>query len=574
MIQEPKTSAASAPVQAPGSSSAPDLRPLRVFAYTVETQAALYRVVVRVFAEAKARYRVQLRPDEIVPEVRRLGFADLLPADGLDRALDQLVEWGNLRRSHDTGRVASLEDFRRRHFVYQLSAAGEAAERAVGAVLAAIESSGSLQTVMLGAILRNLSELADEMATPAPSPARLFEALFNVGEQFRALTENAGRFLAGLHAAIDAGEVHAEAFVAYKQAVIGYLERFVGELSAIAPQVTRQVRRIEAAGASRMIELAASADRAPTFEARPVAEPEAGSLAGSDTEPNAGPAPGAPGGPASDLVFQWRGVAAWFVGEGTERPMVENLRGAALQAIHRILLVLERLHEKRFRRIDRTADLLRLATWFEALRGRGPSKGAEGAEGAEEAHRLFQDAFGLFSARHFGGLHEDPEAVRPGASWWQAPPVPVAPMLRSMGRTGVLGRVAQIEDHRRERLLLAERHRRESEDFLAALARFAGRGPLGLSELPPLSSAELRLLLGLLDRLLARPAGADGRRVARSRDGRLSLSLDPPAPGRLARIETPDGRLSLPAWVLTVEDRLALPAASPAESAGRLVATG
>ncbi len=518
MIQEPPSSST--------PSAAADLRPLRVFAYTVESQAALYRVVVRVFADAKARYRVQLRPDEIAPEVRRLGFTDLLPADGLDRALDQLVEWGNLRRSHDTGRVASLEDFRRRHFVYQLTAAGEAAERAVVAVLAAIESSGSLQTVMLGAILRNLTELADELATNDPSAARLFEALFNIGEQFRALTENASLFLAGLHAAIDAGEVHAEAFVVYKQAVIGYLERFVGELAAIAPQVTRQVRRIEAAGVARMIELAAAADRAPTLDA------------GETAEPNAGP--------AGDLALQWRGVAAWFVGEGRERPMVENLRGAALQAINRILLVLERLHEKRFRRIDRTADLLRLASWFEALGTRDDAAGA---------HRLFQNAFGLFGARHFGGLHEDPEGIRPGASWWQAPPVPVAPMLRQMGRTGVLGRMTQIEDHRREKLLLAERHRREQEDFLAALARFAGRGPLALSDLPQLAPGELRLLLGLLDRLLSRPAGADGRRLARSRDGRLALTLDPPTAGGSARIETTHGRLTLPAWVLTVEDR-------------------
>ncbi|HXU47023.1 MAG TPA: TIGR02677 family protein [Thermoanaerobaculia bacterium] len=506
------------------SSSPPDLRPLRVFAYTVEAQAALYRVVVRVFAEAKARYRVQLRPDEIAPEVRRLGYGDLLPADGLDRALDQLVEWGNLRRGHDTGRVASLEDFRRRHFVYQLTPAGEAAERAVGAVLLAIENSGSLQTVMLGAILRNLTELADELATAEPTPARLFEALFNIGEQFRALTENASTFLTGLHAAIDAGEVHAEAFVVYKQAVIAYLERFVGELGAIAPQVTRQVRRVETAGVLRMIEIAAAADRAPTLEAGPGV------------------------GPAAQLAQEWRGVAAWFVGEGRERPTVESLRSAALQAINRILLVLERLHEKRFRRIDRTADLLRLAVWFEALGARGDP---------DAVHRLYQNAFGLFGARHFGGLHEDPERIRPGASWWQAPPVPVAPVLRQMGRTSLLGRMAQIEDHWREKRLLAERHRRERDDFLAALTRFAGHGPLALADLPRLAPSELRLLLGLLDRLLARPAGPGGRRVARSRDGRLLLTLDPPVAGETAGLETALGRLTLPAWVLTVEDRLA-----------------
>jgi hypothetical protein len=74
-----------------------------------------------------------------------------------ERALDVLVQWGNLRRSHDTGRVATLADFRRRHLIYQLTPAGEAAERAVGEVVAALERSGSLH---LEQFLGELSETA------------------------------------------------------------------------------------------------------------------------------------------------------------------------------------------------------------------------------------------------------------------------------------------------------------------------------------------------------------------------------------------------------------------------------
>lgn len=66
---------------------------------------------------------------------------------------------------------------------------------------------------------------------------------------------------------------------------------------------------------------------------------------------------------------------------------------------------------------------------------------------------------------------------------------------------------------------------------------------------------ELALLLSLFDQLLAMPPGPDGRRAARSRDGRLLLVLDPAPPGALAAIETPAGRLTLPAFTLTVEER-------------------
>ncbi len=503
----------------PAVHALPALRPLRVFSYTVESQSALYRSIVRVFAEAKARYRIQMRGEEILPELGRLGAGHLVPADGLDRALDQLVDWGNLRRSHDTGRVATLEDFRRRHFVYQLTPAGEAAERAVAMVVAALESSGSLQTVMLSAILRNLRILIAELEAPEPSPARLFEGLFNVSEQFRALAENASTFLAGLHAAIDAGEVHAEAFILYKQAVIEYLERFLSELAGLAPQITRALEQIEGMGVTRLVELAARADQAPTL--------------------------GAVQDPSETLRRRWAGVRAWFLGEGHERPTVELLRGAALAAINRILLVLERLHEKRFRRVNRTADLLRLAGWFEALGARADEEGA---------HRLYQAAFSLHGARHFGGLHEDPERVRPGTSWWRAEPVPIAPSLRQTGRNTATGRPAQVADHSREKRYLAERHQRERAAFLSALERFAGRGPLNLGELPLLTDAEFKLLLQLLDRLLCRRPRPGGQWQARSRDGRLALRLDPPRPGVLAVLRTRAGALTLPAFTLTVSD--------------------
>jgi len=505
---------------------------LTLFSYTVESLAPLYRAVMRLFLEAKGRYRIQLRPDEVAAELRRASLLGDLPEGSVDRALDQLVDWGNLRRSHDTGRVATLEDFRRRHFIYQLTAAGEAAERAVGEVLAALERSGSLQRVMLGTILRNLLEIRGELESGEPKPERLFELLFNVTEQFRALTENASTFLARLHEAIDQGEVRTETFLIYKQAVLEYLEQFLGELSEISPRITREVQEIEAAGSERLVTLAARADAAPT------------PLGLQD--------------PAEGLRRKWRGIAAWFVGDGRERATVEHLRSAARGAINRILLVLERLHEKRFRRFSRAADLLRLAGWFDGL-DREPG-------GGERAHRLFQALFGLFGARHLGGLEEDPDLVRPGMSWWEAPPVPIAPVLRNTGRGNFTGRAAQIVDHSRVKQLLAERHRRDWEAQAAALARFAGRGPLALAGLPPLSPDEFALLLSLLDQLLAAPPAPDGRRATRSRDGRLRLALGPAAPGALARIETAAGRLVLPAFTLEVE--------TAGETGARLLARG
>lgn len=505
--------------------------PLTLFSYTHQDLTPLYRAVMRLFLEAKERYRIQFRPGEVAAELPRIGYREEIDRATLDRALDQLVAWGNLRRSHDTGRVATLEDFRRRHFLYQMTAAGEAAERAVGEVVAALASSGSLQRVMLGAILRNLGEIAAELAVPEPRPERLYEHLFNAGKQFQALTEDAGVFLARLHEALDASEVSAPSFLLYKQAVLEYLEQFVAELVELTPRIAGQIGRIEAAGAETLIALAARADEAPTPEGR------------RDH--------------SEELRRRWQGMVAWFLGDGREAPIVETLRGAARSAVARILVVLERIQEKRFRQVNRTADLLRLAAWFDALEGH--------EDGRDRAHRLFQTAFGLFGARHLSGLHEDPDAVAPGASWWEAPPVPVPPALRTTGRNTAVGRIGRVAEHAEAKRLLVERHRRERAARAAALVPFLNRGEVPLAALPRLSGDELAALLDLLARLLSAPL-LQGIREARSPDGLLFLRLKEPAGGELAVVETQAGRLTLPAYVLTVEDAQAALTASTARA--------
>ncbi len=506
---------------------------LSIFAYTVEGLAPVYRAIMGVFAAAKARFRIQLRPDEVATELGRSGRGELLDRDDpnqLERALDQLVSWGNLRRSHDTGRVATLEDFRRRHFVYQVTPAGEAAERAVGEVIDALSSSGSLQTVMLGAIERNLGRVAEELARAEPEPAVLYEALFNVFEQFRALAENASTFMTRLHEAIEAGEVHDQAFLAYKTAVIAYLEDFVGDLADIAPRVTERLRTIEGArggGVERLTALAARADRAPTLDG-------VHDVSGV-------------------LDRQWRGLSVWFLGDRGAPPTVELLRAEARGAINRILLVLERLHEKRFRRMDRSADLLRLAVWFD---------GAETAASDGAIHRMFERAFGLFPARHLGGVESDPERAErradlpATASWWRAPAVAIAPALRETGRSAIQGRAARVVDYSKARRELAARHRRRQAEREVALSRFVGE-PRRLSELPRLDPRELELLLSLLDRLFSAAPDSDGRRTASSGDGRLALTLGPPRGESPAVVRTALGRLTLPDFVLGVEDRAA-----------------
>jgi Protein of unknown function C-terminus (DUF2399)/Protein of unknown function (DUF2397) len=75
----------------------------------------------------KRRFVVHLRSKDLV----EAGSHAHVSGDTLVDALGQLVEWGNLRADPDTSRVTTVEDFHRARFLYQLTHAGEVAERAL-----------------------------------------------------------------------------------------------------------------------------------------------------------------------------------------------------------------------------------------------------------------------------------------------------------------------------------------------------------------------------------------------------------------------------------------------------------
>src|SRR5688572_6859808 len=98
-----------------------------VFAYVNAPEAGTYRAVLRVFAAAKAAFRLHLRPDEIARELT--GSGEPAPSrEAVDRALAQLCSWGNLEAQPDTGDVSTVEEFYRARLLYQLTREGEAAE--------------------------------------------------------------------------------------------------------------------------------------------------------------------------------------------------------------------------------------------------------------------------------------------------------------------------------------------------------------------------------------------------------------------------------------------------------------
>jgi len=499
------------------------LNQVAVFHYVTAPNAPTHRALVQAFHEAKQHYVIELRPAEVLDRVHHAGYhVEAEDEDAVRRHLDQLVAWGNLLRTHDPVAVSRIDDFYKGRYVYHLTAAGEAAHRAVLEVEATVGRSGSLQATMLVKIRDALRALAAAGSAEPLSPDALVRILHDLHSAFDTLTEEANRFMGDLGRYTRGERVEEDRFVLYKQAVLAYISRFVEQLRQLSGEIASGVQAVSAVGAGRLIAAAArSADLPP-------AVPETDPLAAWFEEQQA----------------RWAGVGAWFLGDAAgHRPTIERLAEVAVDAVVELTRTLGRLNERRTRPVDRAADFRVLARWF--------SRCGED----EDAHRLWHAAFGLHSARHFHVEEDDADRTAAVTSWWEAPPVEVPVRLRTRGSTSNAGRPSPAADHGRAKEWIAQCRRRERARVEAALARFAGRGPLAFADFGSLDAAELELLLALLDEALSAPRAPDGTRCARTADGRLRVTLHAPADGiGRAAIATPEGRLRCLDYRIDVEE--------------------
>lgn len=494
----------------------------RPFAHVTAEKVDAYRAVLSTFAAAKTRYLVHLRPEDVAD-----ALPDRVVHQELTPLLTQLVDWGNLRADPDTSRVTTVEDFLRARYLYSLTRAGEAAERALTAYDEALGRRGELQAVALADVRELLGELAGVDPTDRGKTHRSLSAL---AERFRGLADNAQAFMGSVQRTVDLADADEDAFIVYKDRLVDYLQRFVRDLVVLSAEIAQ---RLQALDAGPLLDAAAR------HEATDAAPDEAGEQAAVAAR-------------RAEWEARWRGLTAWFVGDRGHPSQSALLRDRARAAVPALLEVARTLHERRAGRTDRSADFRALARWF-----------AEADDDAD-CHRLWRAAFGLAPARH---LTVDTETlddrlanpVAPSTPWAAAPAIVVSPRLRRTGSAERRGRPTAVEDRTLARRRLAELQQAERAQTEAARRRFATGRPTRLSDLGRLDPDEFALFLALLGDALSalRPDGSDVETT--TADGTLLLRLARSHDGAMAEIVTTDGTLRGPDCVLTVVD-LATPA--------------
>jgi uncharacterized protein (TIGR02677 family) len=522
--------------------SEPNTERFRPFSYLTAPNAALYRQVMLAFVAAKRRFVVHLRSEDVVDVLANDGPAD---EKAIADALAKLEEWGNLRADPDTSRVTGVEDFYRARFLYQLTHAGEAAERSLAVFDEQLGRRGALQAVALEDIAVGLRAIRELTLDSEPDVGRTGLLLRDLVRRCADLAENAQAFMGSLQRTIDLYELDAEAFRAYKDRLIEYLERFIKDLTGIGSEISELLEGLDPAGVDRLLELVARRDAED-------AAPDVGeTLPAEEFRTQAFNAE------LTSWRERWLGLRQWFLSDSGHPCQAKLLRIRARKAIPDLLAVVAMLNERRAGRSDRTADFRELAVWF--------------AEAPDDAamHQLWQATFGLHSSRHLT-LDADTEQARaknpiPASTpWAQAPPMMISPRLRRTGSYERRGKPSRVIDRRQERRLLAERAASEAEQTAAARARLVSDHPIRLSDLDHLDADAFSLFLSLLGEALSAQRPDERGIRTTTGDGSLEIMLTPISGAATVEIRTEAGVFRGLDHVLQISDLTA--------TEGRLVA--
>jgi uncharacterized protein (TIGR02677 family) len=469
------------------------LKPILEASYLTAENAWRYRAILRYFYIQHERLRHYLLPEEVYEHLKASQYFANYTEEQLQQDLNQLVNWGNLIPRQETGRVSTIQEFKRRRFRYQCTPYTVEIERMVQNLENMVGSMrGSLERTLFERLLEALLRLTRTLPAGSSSPYavgelspeetnRLWEDVY---DDFRKLTENATDYLAHLESEKVEELMRTEVLLVYKDTLTEYLRQFMVALQ----QSSLKIEAVLQNTPPELVKLIAAA--VATYQLsipRLDAQPERHML-------------------EQRVLGQWQSLKSWFLGVDGQESDQEYLQKQTNEAIRRITRFAQRLGERHHNLRSRRQEYLDLATWFADI------------EDIDTAHRVAACVFGAAHTRHLYAdvrLSEDID----GTIWDEAPTVLITkPRIRQYRfRT----RLGAIVAHGAEKTDLLQEYLDQKAAESQLLESIVNKNQIILRELPPIESHVRKTLLAWIERCMAAPDG-----VAKTESGRkIQLSL-------------------------------------------------
>lgn len=496
------------------------LKPIPETGYLTAENAWRYRAILRYFYEQHERMRHYLFLEDVFAHLREYEAFHDYTEDQLQQDLDQLVRWNNLIARQETGKVRTIEEFKKRKYRYQCTPYTVEIERMVQTLEQLGDSfGGSLERTLFDRLYGSLQELV-RMAADASSdsPSTEFEELHRVWEDvfgyFRQLTENATDYIAYLKSEKVEDRMMTEAFLAYKEAFTEYLRDFIISLQKTSLKIETLLTEIPSTHIQSLAShLADYQLRIPRLDETPPSKAHI----------------------VTEYGKQWESLREWFLGRNGRESDLEFLQNETNETIRRMTRFVQRLGERHHNFRSRRKDYLHLAKWFAQT------------DNLKEAHKISACVFGVFHTRHL--LADQMETEDIYRDIWDEPPaeLTVKPRVRHYREKT---RPNAVEDKRKEKDEMLRRHLLEKEAEQRLMSQLITEDAIVIRNLPVVDPHVRKTLLHWIGKAMGQ---ADG--TITTETGHTIKLIK--GEQREVTLRAEDGNLKMPDFTLKFVDSVA-----------------
>jgi len=493
-------------------------RRLRLYSYLSVQEGRTYRTYFAIMQVFTSTLLADLSAGEVAASLAQLELDGRIDAG--ESAIEQVVvrltqlrKWGNLVPGRRETNARSITEFAHGSRRYQVDKLAVRVHREAEELLAIPEGAREVSRELLPAIRRGLDEIISTTSEAVLAKQRLgadaavvvrlreqlAEQVTTLFLQHAELSDTVRDFYAHLGQVVARHDLNPDEIAGFRGLLVEYIQLVVEDVLRHTPPIAErldQLRRVQ----SELLPLLA-----PTADLGEAVERARGR---SETD--------------------WQGLADWFVDRPGRRSQVWALREATTKAISSLLSNVKRSTGGGGIAPGRRAELIRLASRFDAAT-------------PWDAHTLFAHAFSLSSARHWL-LLADVDATPPTEPWCSGSMVPVPVSVSSRAEPAARGRTARIVENplgEHAALVEAEAEARQRDAVYAELRAAADR----LGEVT-LSARALDVLYDLMRRAMSHREEVDGAGEFIHSPSRLHVRVGPQA-GSCVQIRAAHGMLTL-----------------------------
>ncbi|KAF0824189.1 TIGR02677 family protein [Cytobacillus firmus] len=470
-------------------------------AYLSTEKSDKYRAILRFFYIQHERLKEFLSPEEILSHLKVSAYFSEYEMEELNNDLSSLVRWGNLRAQQESGKVKTVEEFKKRRFRYQITPYTVEFERMLIRFEQESETfGGSLEKTQFERFYQTLKKIQVSSNESSELCAQHWDDLLTY---FKKITQNTSDYFAYLRSEDASEHMKSDAFLLYKDQFTLYLRDFIIALqrtSSAIQDVMISVSRTDIRNFLKKV--AEHEDKVFRFEKK---ESEEGYL--------------------KELEETWRNVKGWFLGDKTGDSQYENVLHQTNEAIRRLTRIVQRLGERSQQLRSRKEDYLHLARWFLAL----PS--------IDEAHKLSAVAFGASHTKHLYSDHIPTDDIYLDV-WEEAPMAHERmPKIREYREKT---KATAMEDHQEQKERTMKEHLEKRLLEQSVIKSYRAGSEIVLEDLPVVEPFVRKLFLSWIGKAMAR---ADYT-IKTEHGDRIMVELDRT---RKITLRAKDGQLQMPA---------------------------